>query len=146
MSEEVGDFAAGGHDVIGANAGPAFRSKDMCVMLVATQRSEPFPAGAEERLAAFTDLVATAVGNAQAHEGLRRFGEEQATLRRIATLVARGVEPEQVFAAVTEETAATFHAITTVIRFEHDPPGIVVVGVSKETGIPIGRGGHSQKG
>jgi signal transduction histidine kinase len=108
------------------------------VMLVATQRPEPFPAGAEGRLAAFTDLVATAVGNAQAHDGLRRFGEEQATLRRIATLVARGVEPEQVFAAVTEETAATFHAITAVMRFEHDPPGIVFVGVSKETGIPIG--------
>ena len=33
------------------------------VMLVASQRPEPFPAGAEERLAAFTDLVATAVSN-----------------------------------------------------------------------------------
>ena len=35
------------------------------VMLVATQRPEPFPVGAESRLAAFTDLVATAVANAQ---------------------------------------------------------------------------------
>jgi signal transduction histidine kinase len=52
--------------------------------------------------------------------------------------VARGVEPERVFAAVTEETAATFDAITAVMRFEHEPPGNVVVGVSKETGIPIG--------
>ena len=73
------------------------RSPDRCrgplwgVMLVATQRAEPFPAGAEERLAAFTELVATAVGNAQASDELRRFGDEQAALRRVATLVARRV-------------------------------------------------------
>ncbi|HEU5213216.1 MAG TPA: GAF domain-containing protein [Gaiellaceae bacterium] len=111
------------------------------VMLVATQRPEPFPAGAEVRLAAFTDLVATAVANAQAHDQLRRFGEEQATLRRIATLVAKGVQPEEVFAAVTEEVAATFRAITAVMRFEHDPPGLVPVGVSNEINeidIPTG--------
>jgi signal transduction histidine kinase/uncharacterized protein YoaH (UPF0181 family) len=102
------------------------------VMLVATLRPERFPAGAEVRLAAFTDLVASAVANAQAHDQLRRFGEEQATLRRIATLVAKGVQPEEVFAAVTEEVAATFRAITAVMRFEHDPLGLVPVGVSKE--------------
>jgi signal transduction histidine kinase len=111
------------------------------VMLVSTQRPEPFPAGAEGRLAVFTDLVATAVGNAQAYDELRRFGEEQATLRRIATLVAKGVQPEEVFAAVTEEVAATFGAITDMMRFEHDRPGVVLVGVSKEIeeiDIPIG--------
>jgi signal transduction histidine kinase len=35
------------------------------VMLVATRRSTLFPAGAEEQLAAFTELVATAIANAQ---------------------------------------------------------------------------------
>ena len=111
------------------------------VMLVATLRPEPFPAGAEVRLAAFTELVASAVANAQAHDQLRRFGEEQATLRRIATLVAKGVQPEEVFEAVTEEVAATFRAITAVMRFEHDPLGLVPVGMSKEIeeiDIPIG--------
>ena len=34
------------------------------VMIVATERPETFPPGAEERLAAFTDLVATAIANA----------------------------------------------------------------------------------
>lgn len=34
---------------------------------------------------------------------LRVLAEEQAALRRVATLVARGVSPEEVFAAVTEE-------------------------------------------
>jgi signal transduction histidine kinase len=43
-----------------------------------------------------------------------------------------------VFAAVAEETAATFHAITCVERFEQDPPGVTLVGLSEETGVPIG--------
>src|SRR5258707_963054 len=34
---------------------------------------------------------------------LGRVAEEQAALRRVATLVARGVAPEEVFAAVPEE-------------------------------------------
>jgi hypothetical protein len=36
------------------------------------------------------------------------LAEEQAALRRIATLVARGVPPEDVFAAVTVEVGQLF--------------------------------------
>jgi GAF domain-containing protein len=36
-------------------------------------------------------------------EDLGVLAEEQAALRRVATLVARGAAPEEVFAAVTEE-------------------------------------------
>jgi GAF domain-containing protein len=36
-------------------------------------------------------------------EELRVLAEEQAALRRVATLVAHGTPPEQVFATVTEE-------------------------------------------
>jgi uncharacterized protein YoaH (UPF0181 family) len=36
-------------------------------------------------------------------EEFRVLAEEQAALRRVATLVARGVAPEEVFAAVNEE-------------------------------------------
>jgi PAS domain S-box-containing protein len=39
----------------------------------------------------------------QAEDELERLAGEQAALRRVATLVARGVPPEEVFAAVTEE-------------------------------------------
>jgi GAF domain-containing protein len=108
-------------------------------MLGAAMRGDhPLPEDAEVRLAAFTELVATAVSNAQAHEDLQRLADEQAALRRIATLVAGGAEPEQVFAAVTEEAAATFDAIAVVMRFEHDPPGVTVIGLSREIGVPIG--------
>src|SRR6478735_3969524 len=76
------------------------------VMLVATQREQPFPDGDEERLAQFTDLVATAAANAQSHDAARRFGEEQAALGRVATLVATGAAPKQVFTAVVDEVSS----------------------------------------
>jgi signal transduction histidine kinase len=38
-------------------------------------------------------------------QAARQLAEEQAALRRVATLVARGATPDQVFAAVTEEYA-----------------------------------------
>src|SRR5262249_56683402 len=86
----------------------------------------------------FGDLVATAMGNAEAGGEAAGLANEQAALRRIATLVAGGAVPEQVFAAVTEETAAAFDAVTAVLRFEHDPPAFVVVGISHETGTAVG--------
>jgi PAS domain S-box-containing protein len=38
---------------------------------------------------------------------LRVLADEQAALRRVATLVAKGVQPDEVFAAVAEEVAAS---------------------------------------
>ena len=108
------------------------------LVVVGATGDDPLPPDAEERLAAFTELVAIAIANAESGEALSRLADEQAALRRIATLVARGVEPERVFATVAEETATTFQALTQVMRFEHDPPSSVIVGASKGTQIPIG--------
>jgi hypothetical protein len=47
------------------------------------------PADAEARLVSFTELVATAIANADSRAALARLAEEQAALRRVATLVAR---------------------------------------------------------
>jgi hypothetical protein len=57
----------------------------------------------EARLASFAELLPTAIANAESRVGLTRLAEEQAALRRVATLVARGVPPEELFAAVAEE-------------------------------------------
>jgi signal transduction histidine kinase len=108
------------------------------VIIAISTDPEPIPERSEARLGQFTDLVATAVANAEARQALERVAAEQVMLRRIATLVARGVQPEEVFATVAEETATTFEAITAVMRFEQDPPGVVLVGVSQESGLPIG--------
>ena len=108
------------------------------VMLVATQRPEPFPAGAEERLAAFTDLVATALANAQAHDEVRRFGEEQAALGRVATLVAAGAAPEQVFTAVVEEASSLLGLERIeLVRYDGDDTGTVIA-ASGEHPFPAG--------
>jgi signal transduction histidine kinase len=64
---------------------------------------EPLPRDTEARLADFTEIVATAIANAESRAGLARLAEEQAALRRVATLVARGTAPDQVFAAVLDE-------------------------------------------
>jgi GAF domain-containing protein len=63
------------------------------VMLVA-HGNRPLPPDTEVRLSGFTDLVATATANAHARVELRDFAREQAALRRVATLVARGASPE----------------------------------------------------
>jgi signal transduction histidine kinase len=72
-------------------------------IVVAFGRQELLPADTEHRLAGFTELVATAIASTQARMELRGFAEEQAALRRLATAVARGAPPEEVFAAVAEE-------------------------------------------
>ncbi|MFL5963322.1 MAG: GAF domain-containing protein [Gaiellaceae bacterium] len=72
-------------------------------VIVAASRRGPFPADTEQRMLNFTELVATAIANTESRSELARLAEEQAALRRVATLVARGVPPEQVFAAVTAE-------------------------------------------
>jgi GAF domain-containing protein len=108
------------------------------VIIAISTDPEPIPERSESRLGQFTDLVATAVANAEARQALERVAAEQATLRRIATLVAQGVQPEEVLAAVTEEVAVTFRAITAVLRFEHDPASVILVGASREIDNPIG--------
>jgi signal transduction histidine kinase len=60
---------------------------------------------AEARLADFADLLASAIANADIRARLAGIAEEQAALRRVATLVARGVPPQELFAAVTKEVA-----------------------------------------
>jgi signal transduction histidine kinase len=68
-----------------------------------TELEEPLPPDAEAHLVSFTELLATAIANAESRTELTHLLEEQAALRRVATLVARRTPPEQVFAAVTEE-------------------------------------------
>ena len=64
---------------------------------------ESLPRDAEQRLEKFTEIVATAVGNAASRQALRQLADEQAALRRVATLVAEGAPPSTVFDAVAAE-------------------------------------------
>jgi PAS domain S-box-containing protein len=73
------------------------------VMIATSKGPNPFPAETESRLQDFTELVATAIANTEARSQVDRLAEEQAGLRRVATLVARGVPPAEVFEAVARE-------------------------------------------
>jgi signal transduction histidine kinase len=73
------------------------------VFVHSKQLHQPLPPDTESRLTGFTELVGTAIANAESRSELARLAEEQAALRRVATLVARGVPPEELFAAVTAE-------------------------------------------
>src|ERR1700754_294460 len=73
---------------------------------------------AEARIAGFAELVATAIATAQARGDLSVLLHEQAALRRVATLVARGVPPDTLYAAVTEEVGSHLDAdLAGMIRF-----------------------------
>jgi signal transduction histidine kinase len=91
------------------------------VMLVATERPEGFPPAAEDRLAAFTDLVATAIANTQSRGEVQQLADEQAALRRVATVVAKEGLPEAVFAKVAEETGRVLGGVEcTLLRRNRD--------------------------
>ena len=69
------------------------------------------------------------------HDELGVLAEHQAALRRVATLVARGANPSEVFAAVSDELARCFHAVNAgLLRYEPDGSGCVV-DVQYEPGI-----------
>ncbi|MFI1864022.1 GAF domain-containing sensor histidine kinase [Streptomyces jumonjinensis] len=92
------------------------------VVMVISLSPQPFPPDTEDRLAGFTELVATAIANTQARVELREFAEEQAALRRVATLVARAAPPEEVFAAVAAEVGQLLAVDFTVLG-RYEPAG-----------------------
>jgi signal transduction histidine kinase len=117
-------------------------------MSAMSTREEQLPADTEARLAGFTGLVGTAIANAQARVDLRGFAEEQAALRRVATLVARAAPPDQVFAAVTAEVGQVLSAdFTTMSRY--DAGGMItIVGqwTSTDAAAPVAIGAQLSLG
>jgi PAS domain S-box-containing protein len=91
------------------------------VMIASSKSDRRLPGNTESRIAAFTELVATAISNTEARAQVRRLADEQAALRRVATLVAQGVPSSKLFGAVTEEVGRLFGAdLAGMIRYETD--------------------------
>jgi signal transduction histidine kinase len=87
--------------------------------------------------------AAEAVGGRDPPDGilLRQLADEQAALRRVATLVARGALADEVFAAVPEEAGQLLQADqTTMIRYGSDATSTVVASWRRTGGAvpPIG--------
>jgi signal transduction histidine kinase len=103
--------------------------------IAAASPDAPLPDQVEDRLAEFTELVATAIANGQAHERITQLADEQAALRRVATLVAAGAPPAEVFEAVSAEAAALIGADGSALtRYEEDGTGTAVSGWTTEGG------------
>jgi signal transduction histidine kinase len=100
-------------------------------------------------------LVVALVANTLAHlartraveaehsrDELRVVVDLQASLRRVATLVARGVAPSEVFCAVADELARCLRVRhTTLFRFEPDGAGLLIAGhhESGRTKLAVGQ-------
>ncbi|HEX4680430.1 MAG TPA: GAF domain-containing protein [Gaiellaceae bacterium] len=111
------------------------------LLTAASLCSDPLPPRAELRIEKFAELVATAIANAEARTEIARLAEEQAALRRVATLVARSVQPSEVFAAVAEELGRVLGVEgTMVFRYESDATATLLArwGVVDDDGLPIG--------
>jgi len=126
---------------IGAAVGvPVSVEGQLWGVIVVGSHAGPLPAGTEAQLAGFTELAATAISNAQARVELRGFAEEQAALRRVATLVAVAAQPADVFAAITEEAGRLLRADCTAMG-RYDPDGartVVASWSSSGPAFPVG--------
>src|SRR6185312_9573766 len=93
---------------------------------------------AEEFAADFDDNL----GDATLYAKYRRLAAEQDALRRVATLVARGVEPVEIFGAVAEEMRRCLPADTAGLwRYESDREITIVAAAAEPAALarwPVG--------
>jgi PAS domain S-box-containing protein len=110
------------------------------VMMALSTEQRELPADTEARLAGFTELIATAIANLQARDDLRDLADEQAALRRVATLVARGTDAAAVFEAVCAETGQLIGATSVnLVHFTSDGLNVTMAGWSlRDTHVPTG--------
>jgi PAS domain S-box-containing protein len=102
------------------------------VITASWKRKEPPAADTEERMFRFAQLLATAIANAEARAEVERLADEQAALRRVATGVARGGPPDDVFAATVAELHAVVAAdYTALMRYETDGSGVLLAALGE---------------
>jgi signal transduction histidine kinase len=90
--------------------------------------TDALPAGAEQPFAQFTELVATAIANAQARSDLRKLAEEQAALRLVATYAMSGADADDILHLVAQEVGRVVDAQLTGV--DRNRPGGHAVGVA----------------
>jgi PAS domain S-box-containing protein len=110
-------------------------------LAIHSKLSQPLPADTESRIEQFTDLVGTAIANAESRARADRLAEEQAALRRVATLVAKEASPAEVFATGAEEAANVLGGVEcALLRDERDGTASTVAawGAGISAGFPFG--------
>ena len=110
-------------------------------LAVHSKQRRPLPPDTESRIAQFTDLVGTAIANAESRGRADRLTQEQAALRRVATLVAKEASPADVFAEVAEEAANLLGEVEcALVRDEGDGTASTVAawGAGMSARFPVG--------
>jgi len=95
-------------------------------MLAVTSAAAPLPPATEPRLDVFVRLATAAVGGSQARTELQALADEQAALRRVAELVARGAASEEVFVALSREASALLGDLPVALMVYDDSGAHVV--------------------
>jgi signal transduction histidine kinase/ketosteroid isomerase-like protein len=107
------------------------------ISFAASLRPDPFAADTEARIAGFTELVATALANAQARTELQALADQQTALRRVAELVARGPALDEVFTAVAVEASALLGGAAAALQ-RYDSDDVAVVVAACNSPAPLG--------
>jgi len=82
----------------------------------------------------------TETETAESREELRRLADEQAALRRVATLIAHGLPPAEVFPAVAHEVGSVLGAdVTNIVRLDPDGAATILARVGAPAAeFPVG--------
>lgn len=106
--------------------------------LVVVGRDAPMITAIETHVAEFAELVSAGISAANARAELRELADEQAALRRVAELVARGAVLDEVFSAVaTEASRLLGDAAAALLRYD-DERGAAVVVAACNSPAPVG--------
>jgi PAS domain S-box-containing protein len=133
--------AARGAGITAAAGAPIVVDGDVWgAMSIDSTDGSPLPADIEDRLVEFTQLLAAAFSTTARQDELARLAQEQAALRRVATLVARGAPPADLFAAVVREVAQLLDVSATHMgRYDADGTVTAVSSWSRDGPLmPVG--------
>src|SRR3954451_8743076 len=140
-----GTMAAVIRNVLGASSSVGcpivVEGRSWGALAVHSRQRRPLPPDTESRIAQFTDLVGTAIANAESRGRATRLAELQAALRLVATLVASAASPPEVFVKVAEEVSNLLGEVEcALLRDERDGTAVTVVawGAGMSARFPAG--------
>jgi signal transduction histidine kinase len=128
---------AASYGLAAAVAAPVSVEAEVWGMLTATSSGPPLAPGTEQRLQEFAELVAAALAASQARTDLQTLADEQAALRRVAELVARGAALDEVFAAVAAEASKLLGDVAAAL-LRYEPGDLAVVVAVCNSSAPLG--------
>ncbi|GAA2340311.1 sensor histidine kinase [Dactylosporangium salmoneum] len=109
-------------------------------IVVSATRPESLPSDTEHRIVELTEMMGASIWATQVRLKMSRLVAEQAALRRVATLVARGAPPGEILTAVTREVGQVLEVDATAIHRIEPDGGVTIVAGWNKAGrrVPLG--------